>query len=65
MDLAYLSDFVGTRKRFATTLLTNEYINTVLVNVALWMDPFELFLVDLMLVCFKASFNVMVEPSEV
>ena len=65
MDLAYFGDLIGTRKCFPTPLLTDQYINAVPIDVALWMDTFELFLIDLRLVSMKASFNVAVECSKV
>ena len=51
MDLAYLGDFIGTRKGFTRTLLTDEDINAIFIDVALWMDSFELFLIDFRLMC--------------
>ena len=65
MDLTDLGYFIGTCKCFPTTLLTDQYINAVPIDVALWMDTFELFFIDLRLVSMKASFNVMIECSKV
>ena len=61
MDLAYLSDFVCARKGLTRSLLTDQYINAILIAVALWVDSFELLFINLCLMSVKALAYIMVK----